>query len=381
MKHVLMMATLALSVLMVTSGVMAQDDSGIELGAYTFADGTTIRYPAEYIASPIGDGTTRLQLEVEDRGFFYITLYTADDVALFGYESVRDAMVASYVPVDENYVLPIDDAVVLDGGVAPITFLRYDDNNLPGTFQGVELPSGGILIIDAFGAFYNSEYERVGLAMMDDVANGNTNFALDTFLLPTLPFAPRPVDAPSLQTYAFSSGATMRLSSEWIVADDFDRRDFVQVTLPGADFYIDYFTADDIAGGDLETVVDVMSISYIPLNDDSPSFKADEVSVVTYGDIEVYFWRYDDQGLSGTLVAVMGDIGDVLILDAFRAHPGSLDEDYAVAVALDFAGDATLLEGRELTPTNTTIPTDAGTKDRSEFDDGISSGLTPENAD
>lgn len=343
---VLMMAALLLTV----GSVFAQDNPPFQLESLTFSDGSVLRYPIDYDLVPVDDPDASpddVQLDARNASF-YISLYTADEATELGLETALDAMQSVIDNVDGWDLDATESIEVMTNGVA-VRWLRYEDQNFPGTLQAVELPNGSFVVIDAYGAFYNGMYEAVALAMLSDMVLENESFRLDASGVTPVLFDPQPVQVIELDDHTFSDGSVLHYDAVYVLDDDFERRDFVVIDLESATFYVDYFLQADLSELQLVEVEDVMEYSYQPIDENSQPFRPDELEILTLGEVDLYYWRYDDQGSSGTLMAVTVAGGGVLVIDAYNAHPGSIDEDMAVAMALDFVGNAALLNGEPLT--------------------------------
>ncbi len=344
MKRILM-ALMGLAVLffIMVGGVLAQDDPDIQLSSITFEDGSVLRYPLAY--ELVSEDSTSAQLNARNISF-YIRLFTTQERTTLGITEPIGAM-EQFIAETDGFDLDVAElAQVISTNGVDVTWLRYDDQNFPGTLQAIELPSGAVIVIDAYGAFYNSRYEAVALAMLSDMAKDNTSFLLDSEALPSVPFDPQPViERGELTEYTFSDDSIVRFSADFQLEDDFERRDFLAINAETATFYLDYFLPDDIKDMELEDVIAVMAASYQPLDENSRPLQPEEVQQTVLGDVELFYWRYDDQGATGLVLAVTFENGSVLVLDAFGAHPASIDEDYAVALLLDFAGNPDLLNG------------------------------------
>lgn len=211
------------------------------------------------------------------------------------------------------------------------------------------MPSGAVVVVDGYGAFYGSAFEAVALAMVSDMVGANDEFIFDTVGLPYLPFLPQPVEpAEEFATYTFTDDRALRFDSAFESQESDQRQDFIAILIEDATYYADYYLEADRDDLTLPTLVEVMAFSYVPVDEQSNPLQQDEVRMVTLAGQDVYYWRYDDQGHAGTIMAVETEGGEVLVIDAFGVYPGSVYEDYAVAMLLDFVGVPDLLEGDAL---------------------------------
>lgn len=328
----------------------AQDDPLVQLLQYEFSDGTVLRYPATYqLALPEGDDDTPDAVELRaNRADIFVTLFSAEQRVEHGLISPLDAMQHYAESVDG---LDVDFAPTLEiiSNEHTVTWVRYDDEGVVGTLQAADVPSGAVVVVDGYGAFHGSDFEAVALAIVADMASANAAFVLDTTAVPMMPFLPQPVaPADNFDTHIFSDERELRFDDDFEMHESDLRRDLIAILVEDASYYADYYLVADRADLNLATIVEVMAFSYVPFEETSQPLQVDAVRMVILAEREIYYWRYDDQGHAGTVVAVETDRGDVLVIDAFGVYPGSVGEDYAVALLLDFVGVPDLLEGEPL---------------------------------
>ncbi|PJF43795.1 MAG: hypothetical protein CUN55_07240 [Phototrophicales bacterium] len=348
MRRLAFLLLLLMTCLLPLGKLFAQEDPNLQLGKIEFSEGSILRYPLKYELDDVSaEDTARIDAR---NGSFFIYLFTLAERDTYNLETPTDAIQYIADGVD-GFVIDASEAIPVETNGVTVMWLRYEDGNFPGTLQAVELPNGSIVVIDAYGAFYNSEYEAVALAMLSDMVLDNTSFMFDTRNVPPVPFDPKPIEDEDIElaTYEFSNGSQLRYPDTWEPNDDFERRDYIVFKQETATFYVDYFLASDLEELSLEDIVDVMENSYQPIDENSDPFQRDEVQTFIVDGHTLYYWQYDDQGSPGTVLAVEKEDGSVLVIDAYNVHPGSANLDYAVAIALDFVGVSDLLEGKPLT--------------------------------
>lgn len=327
-----------------TSSVAAQSPSDADLLSFELPDGTVIRYPSEYELIELED-PNRVQLDGPG-GSFFVEVLDEDVQASTRVNEPLAAIALTYVPVEEDFVLPLETALELISNEVTVTWMRYIDDGYPGTIQAATMPNESILVIDAYGAFASSTDEGMALAILTDAALGNTRFEVDVLNVPPLPFDPQPIDdGDTLVEHSFSDGNPLRFGAAYEVEIDPNYNgDYLGITTPLGLHIVDYYSVAEQSRLGLDGVIDTMLASYVP---DDPSISVDTEALrsVSLGKLTLVFWMYEDNYYPGILMGIQAPHGGILIIDSYGGFPGSFEESYAVAMAFDFAGDSNLLEG------------------------------------
>lgn len=322
----------------------AQDGAEVALATYTFPDGTVVRYPATYTPQVL-ENPAEINVISVGTTTFYIDVIPLEEQAEQGIVDVFGAIDLTFVPIDPAFVMPHEDALELESNGVVVTWLRYEDADTPGTMQAAYLSNGSIMVIDAFGAFEGGRDEGIALAMLTDAMQDNRAFVADVAAIPPIPVMPQPVQNEVFVYHTFSDETVLRIGEPFevqaIAGTNGDRRD---VFVGRSQLLIHYHPAKDIALFELVDMQSVMEYSFFP-NDEDLRFVPDAVRSLATENVEVFYWRYDDSSVPGTLIAVVGRSSGVLVIDAFAAYPNSDEEDYAFAMAFDYGGDGRLIEG------------------------------------
>lgn len=332
------------AVLLASVGPLAaQDDPRFDLDAHTFPEGTTVRFPAEYELVLL-ENTYEVNVESSGRTVYYIDVFAPDELADLGITDVFGAIDNSFFPVQEDFVFPYDEALDIESNGVDVTFFRYVDDGISGILFGTYLPSGSVLIVDAYGAYSGGPEEGIALAMLTDAFLNNTAFVVDVENLPLVPFAPQPVENEVMKQHTFSDGTTMRIGTQYeLLQEDLAEPDFVSFESRAGDNYISYFPAETVESLGFADIFAAMDYSFYPI--DETLFFDYESPSVTIGDAEMFYFRYGDVGYPGILVGVELSNGAMFVIDAYGAFPDSLEEHYAMALAFDMAGQPDLLDG------------------------------------
>lgn len=350
----LLMVAMVVAMVLGVSVAAAQGPTEADLLSHALSDGTVIRYPADFELVPLPDAS-RIRLDGPGGSYFIEVLGVGVQVATRVNEPLA-AIALTYVPVEDGFVLPLETALDLTSNGVDVTWLRYIDDGYPGTIQAAVMPNGSIVVIDAYGAFAGSTDEGIALAILTDAALGNTSFVVDELALPPLLFAPQPIDdGDTLVVHSFSDGNTLRYGSEMSVEIDPEYGgDYLGIETPLGFHIVDYYPVEQQSGAALTDVIDTMLFSYVP-DDPTLSFERSDVRSATLDKLELFYWMYEDNSFPGILLGIQAPNGGILVIDSYGGFPGGFQESYAVAMALDFAGDSNLLEGNavELTAVTT----------------------------
>lgn len=343
MKRTIFVAWLAM-LMVVAVPVWGQSDGPQELDSFTFPEGTTIRFPGDYAVVTL-ENQYEVNLELEDHPVtYYVDVFSADEIADTPINDIPDALDLSIFPVDESATLDYDAALDIQSNNVGVYFLRYEDDGFPGAIAAAYLPNGSILIVDAYGAYAGSAGEGIAIAMVTDAYLDNKDFTIDMTQVPLVPFTLEPVTNTDVNLHVFSDGTPLRFSTEltFEVNEGFNG-DSLSIDNRVGEYYVDYYTNDLIDQYGWDTMPLAISNAFNP-SDESLRIDPDAVASVTVNGVTVFYYRYDDLDVPGTIYGVQL-AGGVLIIDAYGAHPGSVFEHYAAAMMFDVGGDSSLFEG------------------------------------
>ncbi len=144
-------------------------------------------------------------------------------------------------------------------------------------------------------------------------------------------------------TYTFPDDTLLRFPADWELFADPAFPDIIELETPAELYFVDHYDVDLLDEFDIVDVLDAMEFSYIPFDDDF-EWDADAVAEVTFADLTLYVYRYNDGGEPGTQIGVELPTGAYLVMDAFGVRPASRDEALALVIMLDAAGEPDLFE-------------------------------------
>lgn len=160
---------LTLMLLMLGIGVGAAQD---DLSEHTFSDGTTVRFPADWLIDGADDTGDFLALD-NDEHFFFFQLYTVEVQTEFDLAAVPDAMADAYLPADDGDAFDADAVERVEVENRALSLWRYGDT--PGTVMALKLRNDAILVLDAFNVGPNSPAENLGLSILLNADGANVD--------------------------------------------------------------------------------------------------------------------------------------------------------------------------------------------------------------